>query len=251
MNSPNKKIFYVGTSGWSYQDWKGKFYPENIKQTDWLDYYSQYFDTVELNASFYHQIRAETYANWREQVKSGDFHFSVKISKYLTHIKKLNNCEEIWNNFIKNVDHLQDKLGPVLVQIPGNLKANSEKLRSLLQVIPQKYKIAFEPRNETWLNEKIYKIMEEYNCGLVISDTPEWPTEERITADFVYLRLHGPEGLYDSKYNDKQLKEWADKLKDWGKKVKRIYVYFNNDSHGYAVDNALKLKEFLHYEKTF
>jgi len=157
----------------------------------------------------------------------------------------LNNCGEIWNNFIKNVDNLQDKLGPILVQIPGNLKVNTEKLENLLQVIPSKYRIAFEPRNETWLSSEVYKILEKYNCGLVISDTPEWPTDERITADFVYLRLHGPEGLYDSEYSEEQLQEWADKLKEWGKKTKEIYVYFNNDAHGYAVNNALKLKELL------
>ncbi len=241
----SKAACYIGTSGWSYKHWKGEFYPEDLKKNDWLAYYSDHFDTVEVNASFYHEIKAETYEGWREQVAGKNFRFSIKITRYLTHVKKLNECAEIWNTFIQNVNRLGDTLGPILVQIPGNLKANPDKLKALLQAIPDQYSIAFEPRNETWLSDDIYAIMEEHNCALVISDTPEWPTEERLTANFGYIRLHGPDGLYSSRYSSEQLQEWADKINRWHEQLDHVYVYFNNDAYGHAIANALELKELV------
>lgn len=244
MTANRSTKFYIGTSGWSYQDWKGGFYPKDLKKDDWLPYFSRQFNTVEINSSFYREIKPETYKTWKEKSEK-DFLFTIKATRYLTHIKKLNDATEIWKRFIKGPDNLGKKLGPILVQLPPNFKANAEKLENFLKAASSDYKIAFEPRNKTWLIPEVFDILKKYNTALVISDTPEWPSREEITADFVYLRLHGPEGLYDSEYSEKQIKDWARKLKDWSKSVEYLFVYFNNDHEAKAVKNANQLIKFL------
>jgi uncharacterized protein YecE (DUF72 family) len=236
-------MIHIGTSGWVYGDWgDGVFYPEDLREKDWLEFYSQQFKTVEINATFYHQMSAKTYANWYNKVPK-DFIFSVKISRFLTHIKKLNAPKEPWQRFINNAKHLKEKLGPILVQLPPNLHVNLDKLKELIRVIPAQYKIALEVRHQSWFNEPAYKILKKRNISLVFSYGEGLPVEEVITADFIYVRMHGPGDLYGSKYTTAQLKKLADKIKQWQRKVKNIYVYFNNDTKGYAVDNAKKLIE--------
>lgn len=260
---------HIGTSGWQYGDWSdGVFYPPDLSNKDWLKYYSQHFKTVEVNASFYHQMSAKTYAKWRATTPK-DFIFAVKISRYLTHIKKLSEPKEPWQRFIENVKELKEKLGPVLVQLPPNFKANGEKLENFLKIAAKKHtptpscppplagggtnlktvshnnKIAFEFRDESWFCDEIYGILKKHSVALVIADSKEWPVPEIITADFMYIRMHGPAGLYSSKYTARQLQNLADKIKIWKKKVKEIYVYFNNDTEGYAVENATTLAKML------
>jgi len=238
-------MIYIGTSGWSYGDWAdGVFYPTDISNKEWLKYYSSQFNTVEINASFYHQMSAKTYAKWHQTVPK-DFVFSVKISRFLTHIKKLNEPKEPWQRFIDNAKLLKEKLGPILVQLPPNFRANNEKLESFLKIAPSKYKFAFEFRNESWFNDGIYQILKRYNAALVFADFKNMPVVEEITADFIYIRMHGPDGLYSSKYSTKQLQGLAYKIKKWESNVKQIYVYFNNDAEGYAVENAMELKQLI------
>ncbi len=257
------KIF-IGASGWQYGDWAdGVFYPPDLSNKDWLKYYSEHFKTVEVNASFYHQMSAKTYAKWRETTPK-DFIFSVKISRYLTHIKKLNEPSEPWQRFIENAKELKEKLGPILVQLPPNFKANAEKLEKFLKIAVNTptpsyppplagggIQIALEARNESWFCDEIYRILKKYNAAMVLADNHGSPlfggidSQVPLTADFIYIRMHGPAGLYSSKYTAKHLRNLADKIRAWKKKAREIYVYFNNDTEGYAVENAAMLAKLL------
>jgi len=242
MNNAKNKI-YIGTSGWSYKHWTdGVFYPPDINNRDWLKFYSRHFNTVEINISFYRRIMSSVYGKWRQDTPK-DFIFSVKMSRYLTHIKRLDDPEESWMRFMDGAGRLKEKLGPVLFQLPANFKVNTGKLEGLLMAIRANGAIrtAFEFRNEGWFSEEIYSILRKYNACLVFSDSGRWPSSETITADFIYVRMHGPGGLYDSRYADKELKKWAGKINGWKKAVKSIYVYFNNDYAGYAAENARAL----------
>jgi len=243
MNKKGK--IFIGTSGWTYDHWQGIFYPDDLVKTKWLDYYCQHFDTVELNASFYYLPKPQTFVSWRKKTPD-NFLFSVKASRYITHIKKLRNIKEPWKRFITSAKELKEKLGPILFQLPPSLKVNPKVLEDFLKILPKKrYCYTIEPRNQTWFCEKVYKTLKKYNIALCIASTPNYPTTEIVTANFVYLRLHGSKDLYASKYTEKELKNWARKIKKWQSQNLDIYVYFDNDAYGYAVENAKRLKELI------
>ncbi len=243
---------HIGTSGWAYDDWAdGVFYPPDLSNRDWLKFYSQTFTTVEINATFYHQMPAKIYAGWRQQVPK-NFIFSVKASRFLTHVKKLNDPFEPWRRFIANAAELKEKLGPALVQLPPNLHFDIGKLNNLTKairagnkIIRRRLLVALEVRHQSWFNEAVYKVLKKHNIALVFSYGEGLPVAEVITADWLYLRLHGPAGLYGSKYTVGQLKKLAAKIKAWRRRAKDIFVYFNNDTAGYAVSNARQLKDLL------
>ncbi len=232
---------YIGTSGWAYNHWIDVFYPEDLKQKDWLDFYTKHFSTVELNTSFYHLPKPKTFSNWRAQT-SKDFIFAVKTSRFITHVKKIRNCKEPWKRFIDSAKNLKENLGPILFQLPPFLKANPKVLEDFLKILPKKkYLYVLEPRHKSWFADDIYKILKKYNVALCIADSPQWPTEEVITSDFIYIRFHGGQILYGSEYSLNELKVWARKIKKWLKQKLDVYVYFNNDAGGYAVKNAKQL----------
>lgn len=235
---------YLGTSGWAYSHWKGGvFYPATWKEHE-LRYYSQFFNSVEINTSFYHWPPKSTFAKWRTLVPD-DFIFSVKASRYLTHILKLRKAAVPLKRIFTSLEGLETKLGPLLFQLPPSFPADEKILAQLLKRIPNVYRIAFEFRHSSWFNQKVYSLLENKNAALVIADTPHYPLVEKITADFVYLRLHGHEQLYASCYTPKQLAEWAKKIKSWLKESKDVYLYFDNDAQGYAVKNALEIKKMF------
>ena len=238
------KVF-IGTSGWAYNHWIDVFYPEDLKQKDWLDFYIKHFSTVELNASFYHLPKPKTFSNWREKT-SKDFIFAVKASRFITHVKKLRNCKEPWQRFIDAAKNLKENLGPILFQLPPFLKANPKVLEDFLEILSKKkYLYTLELRHKSWFCDEIYKILKKYNVALCIADSPHWPTEEIITSNFVYIRFHGGQILYGSEYSLKELKAWARKIKKWLKQKLDVYVYFNNDAQGFAVKNARQLVRLL------
>lgn len=236
---------FIGTSGWQYSHWKGNFYPLNLPQKDWLSYYAKYFDTVEVNATFYHQMKPATFGKWREIV-GPNFVFSIKGSRFITHIKRLNGCKEPVERFFEGVKSLTSG-GPssikdvILWQLPPRFNADTRRLTEFIKLLPKTFRQAFEFRDKSWLDPKIYSILKDGNCALVVQDSPYWPTAEVVTADFVYLRFHGRESLYASCYSEGELDEWAGKMKQWAKKGLDIYAYFNNDAMGYAVENAKTL----------
>jgi len=241
---------FIGTSGWVYSHWQGIFYPENLKSEEKLKYFSQHFQTTEVNYSFYHLPRPTTYQKWYLETPT-DFIFAIKASRFITHIKRLKGVKEAWKTFLENASNLKEKLGPILFQFPLSSKAtpeNLERLKEFLKVVQknfsrtvlEKLRVAFEFRHKSWCEEKIYKLLKKYNIAWVIADSPRYPKEEVVTADFVYLRMHGSKVLFASKYTKKELSFLAEKIKKWLKTCD-VYCYFNNDFHGYAVENAKEL----------
>jgi len=239
-----KNKMHIGTSGWSYEHWQKRFYPKYLLSKDWLKFYSQEFETVEINASFYRQMSAKTYQNWYKTTPA-NFVFSIKISRFITHVKKLKGIGVSWRRFIKNVRYLKNKLGPILIQLPPNFKANPDRLEKLLKLIPAKYRLALEVRNDGWYNQEVFQLLKKHKVALVFAHSGGWTGPQQLTSDFVYLRMHGSAALYSSKYSDQFLKNLAQKIKGWFKVIKTVYVYFNNDDQAYAVFNAQRLKKYL------
>jgi len=260
-----KGNLFIGTSGWVYSDWEGIFYPKDLPAKDTpphqyiggggkLKYYSRYFKTVEINYSFYHLPRPSTYQNWYKQTPE-DFLFSVKASRFITHIKRLLGVKEAWKVFLENALNLREKLGPILLQFPPSFRATEENIKRLdffLKFIRENScsnsrkfaRYAFEFRHKSWCNKKIYKLLKKYNVAWVIADSPSYPKAEVVTADFVYIRMHGSKVLFASKYTKKELSSLAQKIKKW-LKICDVYVYFNNDAYGYALENAKELLKLL------
>ncbi|MEA2015845.1 MAG: DUF72 domain-containing protein [Actinomycetota bacterium] len=237
-------LTHIGTSGWSYDHWIGKFYPEEVKKNNWLACYSKEFGTVEINSSFYHLPRQKTFENWNKKTKK-DFIFSVKASRYITHIKRLKDCREPLERLFKPAGELGKKLGPFLFQLPPNLKKDKEVFKKFLGLLPEKYKYAFEFREESWFMEDIYKLLEKHNCGVVISSSPGFPYREAVTSNLCYIRMHGSGELYRSCYSKEELKKVAAFIKKNLNKNIENYVYFNNDAEAYALENARTLMKML------
>jgi uncharacterized protein YecE (DUF72 family) len=236
-----KSKLFIGTSGWNYGGWEeGVFYPKGLSKADQLFFYAENFKTVELNASFYHLMPAKTFQNWHQKTPE-DFIFAVKASRFITHVKKLKDASKPWKNFINNAKYLKEKLGPILFQLPPKWKCDSARLKNFLKILPSRYQYCFEFREKSWFCEEIYQILTKKNAALCLSDSPSFPFEEKITAPFIYIRLHGPGSLYASNYSKKQLKNWAEKIKKYLTDRFDVYTYFNNDAFGYAPKNAEEL----------
>ncbi len=242
------KVF-IGTSGWIYSHWEGIFYPEDLPSKEKLKHYSSHFKTAEINYSFYHLPRPSTYQNWYNQTPK-DFIFAVKASRFITHIKRLEGIEKTWQEFINNALHLKEKLGPILFQFPPSFKASPSsinRLETFLKTSQQKttFHQAVELRDRGWCKEKVYSLLKKYNVAWVIADSPRYPKAEVVTADFVYIRMHGSKVLFASKYTKKELSSLAQKVKKWLKQNLNVYCYFNNDAYGFAIENAKELSEIL------
>ena len=243
------KVF-IGTSGWSYPHWgKGVFYPLEVKQKEWLSYYSNYFDTVEINNTFYQLPQKTVFERWERSVPS-HFSFVVKVNRYITHMKKLNHPEQSLSKFLENVSSLKKKLSLLLFQLPPFLKANQFRLEHLLdflngQSIIPKLRVTFEFRNRTWLKEETFHLLKQRNAALCFADWSDLTVTEPVAADFIYLRRHGSRNLYTSSYTQEEIKSDAHQIKKWLGERKDVYIYFNNDAEGFAVKNALSLLEMV------
>lgn len=209
-----------------------------------LEHYTQHFDTVELNNSFYKLPAKSSLADWRESTPS-EFHFAVKGSRFLTHMKKLKDAESGLERFLDAIDVLGPKLGPVLFQLPPNWDIDLERLHGFLNLLPHKRRWAFEFRNPTWNTNEMYKLLTRFNVAYCIFDLAGFMSPIEITADFCYVRLHGPGGKYQGSYSDETLRQWAGRIRKWRESLRAVYVYFDNDDSGYAPKNALQLKMFV------
>jgi uncharacterized protein YecE (DUF72 family) len=235
----------IGTSGFHYKHWKGPFYPAKLPDSKMLEHYVQHFDTVELNNSFYRLPTAEAFDAWREATPS-NFIFAVKASRFLTHNKKLKDPEQALDNLLPRAAHLAGKLGPILFQLPPLWRVNAQRLAALLEILPRDLRYTFEFREPSWMSPEILSILKEFNAALCIYELAGYRSPLHITADFTYIRLHGPDpGKYQGSYSRKQLGNWARQIEVWGNKLKAVYFYFDNDQAGYAAANAITLKRLV------
>jgi uncharacterized protein YecE (DUF72 family) len=233
---------HIGTSGWVYKHWRGTFYPGDLKAADWFAYFTGRFSTVEINNSFYRLPEIKTFNTWRRSSPE-DFIYAVKASRYLTHMKKLVVDKQGINKFLNRALHLEEKLGPVLFQLPPSFNINAERLETFLQALPEGLRYTFEFRDESWYDKEIYRLLEKYHAAFCIYELEYHQSPLEVTADFIYIRLHGPGKKYQGSYPDATLRKWARFCKKWQQKGKDIYVYFDNDQEGYAAFNALRLME--------
>jgi uncharacterized protein YecE (DUF72 family) len=242
MNNQGATIF-IGTSGWQYRHWT--FYPKGTSAPKMFEEYLDHFNTVELNSSFYHQPSRETFGGWRKKTPAG-FVFSVKASRYITHNKKLHDAKDATDYCIECAEGLGKKLGPILFQMPPSWQIDLERLESFLKLLPRRRQCTFEFRNPSWMTEETYALLKKYNRAFCIYELAGFESPHEVTADFIYIRLHGPSLFkYNGNYSKPSLKRWAAEINEWKKRVKNIYVYFDNDAHGYAPKNALTLKELI------
>lgn len=231
----------IGTSGWHYKHWVGNFYPPRTPGTKMLAHYMQHFDTVELNNTFYHLPKTPALEAWRDSTPK-DFCFAVKGSRFLTHMKKLKDPELGLTRFFDAVTVLGPKLGPILFQLPPNWTIDEERFRIFLSCLPRDLHYVFEFRNQTWDVTSIYKLLSSHDMAYCIYHLAGFQSPMEVTADFTYIRLHGPGGRYQGSYSAKALSDWAARICSWRRKLKAVYVYFDNDQAGYAAENAAELK---------
>lgn len=239
----NAKL-HVGTSGWHYKHWLGDFYPAKIPAGKMFEWYARHFDTVELNNSFYRLPTHDAFLHWRALAPPG-FTFAVKASRFITHMKKLKDPEISLENFLERVQLLHEKLGPVLFQLPPQWPVNVERLESFLAALPQTYRFVFEFRDPSWNTPTVYRILRRHNVALCIHDWRANQSSQEVTADFAYIRMHGPEGTYQGGYSAQHLETLAARMDRWRSELAAVYVYFNNDQGGFAVRDAVFLRQLL------
>ncbi len=238
------KDIHIGTSGWSYQHWKGPFYPSALPSDQFLSYYTNHFQTVELNNTFYHLPAAAAFKAWRETTPP-HFVFAVKASRYITHMKKLKDPQKPLNRFLQRAEILEDKLGPVLFQLPPRWHINVERLNEFLRVLPKEHRYAIEFRDPSWHVQEVYDQLAEHSVAFCIFDLDRKLSPKKMTTNLVYIRLHGPNGPYQGQYNDDTLAGWAHDFAIWRQQKKAVYCYFDNDDRGYATLDGARLQEML------
>ena len=242
--SARESAIRIGTSGWHYDHWIGRFYPPDRKQGALLDFYVERFDSVEINNTFYRLPGTDMLADWRDRTPEG-FLFACKGSRFITHMKKLKDPEQSYTRFFDAVDTLGRKLGPILFQLPPKWRVNVERLQAFLDALPPQHRYAFEFRDPTWLTQKIYDVLEGHGAALCIYDLDGRTSPVEVTADFVYVRLHGPGGPYRGDYDGRTLFGWARRLSDWRDAGRDAFCYFDNDENAYAAFNAARLRDMV------
>ncbi|HJQ82103.1 MAG TPA: DUF72 domain-containing protein [Lacipirellulaceae bacterium] len=236
---------WIGTSGWTYDGWRGPFYPKDMPKKRWLNWYAQQFATTEINGSFYRTPSLEAVEAWRDQTPD-EFLFAWKASKFITHWKRLSdksaNSIELMETRLKVLGR---KAGPVLFQLPARFKADGERLSSFLKLLSKKYKYAFEFRDASWYEKDILTLLRKRDVALCLSDHIAAPAPWVVTADHVYIRGHGPTGEYKDRYPLKTLREWAAAIRKWKRQGRTVFCYFDNDQKSAAPKDARLLLQLL------
>lgn len=235
---------FIGTSGWHYPHWVGPFYPPRLPSIKFLSFYTRHFHTVEINNTFYQLPSKKTLEVWRDGTPKG-FLFSCKGSRFITHMKKLKDPEHSTQRFVDAIQVLGSKLGPILFQLPPRWKVNLERLDGFIKVLPKQHRFAFEFRDESWLQQETYDLLRQYHAGLCLYHFVGRCSPIEVTADFVYIRLHGPGDSYQGQYGLKGLRPWANRCVEWAQNGKDVFCYFDNDEAGYAVKDALALRNLV------
>lgn len=234
----------IGTSGWVYPHWRERFYPLALAQSRWLDYYAHHFDTVEINRSFYRLPSPEASAAWAAGTPEG-FCFAVKASRYLTHMKKLKDAAEPLARFEAAIAPLAGKRGPLLYQLPPRWRFDADRLAQFLACLPPEERHVLEFRDPSWFNPDAYRLLGRHGVALCVVSFPGVPVVWEATAPFTYVRLHGADVAYDYRYDDAELAYWAAGIRGMCDQGLDAYVYFDNDAHAYAVENAMTLRGML------
>jgi Uncharacterized conserved protein len=234
----------IGTSGWHYDHWIGRFYPGDVAKGDLLSWYARTFDSVEINNTFYQLPEPSRLQGWLRQTLQG-FLFACKASRYITHMKKLKEPHSSTKRFFNVIDTLSDRLGPLLFQLPPNWAVNVERLAEFLAALPRRYRYAFEFRDESWLIPAVYDLLQRHDAALCIYEIGGRRSPVEVTTDFTYVRLHGPAGAYQGEYDDRSLSIWAWRLTDWRDAGTTAFCYFDNDDRAFAVRNAATLREMV------
>jgi uncharacterized protein YecE (DUF72 family) len=241
----HEAVFLVGTSGWTYDHWKGSFYPDDLARVRWFEYYAAHFPTVEINATFYGHFKDQTYQKWRDQAPPG-FRYVLKAPRLITHRKYLLGVESDIREFWRSAALLEDRLGLILLQIAPGMPYDLERLRSALLAFGDPHRVAVEFRRSDWFVEEIYALLRELGAVFCSVDSPSMHAGARITSDTGYIRLHGREQWYVHDYSVPELEEIAALARRMAaSSAKTVYIYFNNDIGGYAPQNALALIRLL------
>lgn len=236
----------IGASGWSYNHWVGVLYPKSASSLERLDAYARCFRTVEVNNTFYRWPKDEVFSTWRERAPEG-FVFSAKASRGLTQFRKLNNPESWLERMEAGLSRLGEKRGVTLYQLPPHFPRNLPRLDRFLSLVPSGHRLAVEFRHPTWNVEETFAVLERHGAAYCIMSGANLPCVLRATADFVFVRLHGPDPshMYAGSYSEDDLRWWTDRISEWRSQRRDVYAYFNNDGHGHAVRNAVRLREMV------
>lgn len=234
-------MIHIGTSGWQYDSWRRRFYPKDLPQAQWLPFYAERFETVEVNNTFYRLPKRETFVRWREVTPPG-FLVTVKASRFITHIKRLKEPADSVRMFYERAEGLGDKLGPVLFQLPPRFNADLERLDTFLDVLPRHVPAAFEFRDASWETDEIRALLDEHGAALVLADRPGRRVPMIVTGGRSYIRFHQGQRL-SPHYRREKLRRWADRIA--ALPAREVYIYFNNDPDGAAVRDADTMRTLL------
>ena len=235
----------IGCSGWQYDAWRGRIYPQGLAQRKWLARYAEEFGTVEVNSTFYRLASEKAVRNWVEQTPA-DFCFAVKASRYLTHIKRLRPIKQGIRRFYAPLKPLvrSGKLGPVLWQLPETFQRDDDRLAGALEALPEG-RHCFEFRHESWFAKPVFELLRDHGAALVVGDHPERPFQSHeMTADWTFIRFHYGHRGRNGNYSESELDDWAKRIRRWSRQ-RDVYAYFNNDWEGYALENARYLERRL------
>ncbi|WP_457606433.1 DUF72 domain-containing protein [Nitratifractor sp.] len=234
----------IGTSGFYYEHWRGVLYPEGLAKSRWFEYYASQFSTVEMNSTFYHLPKAKTVEHWDEKSPE-DFLFSFKAPRGITHYRKLREVEHELYLFLHLLKPLRQKIAAVLFQLPPSLHCDPELLADFLRLLPVGWRFVLEFRHESWYCEEIYETLRHYGVAICWHDYGRREVPTVLTAEFGYIRLHGPTGHYRGSYDDRTLELWAERIGEMLARHRSVFVYFNNDMEGNAVRDARRLEAMV------
>jgi uncharacterized protein YecE (DUF72 family) len=235
---------HIGTSGWHYKHWRGPYYPASVPPRAMLDYYARDFDTVEVNNSFYRLPPPATFEAWSNAAPA-NFCFAVKGSRYLTHAKRLMDPEPAIERLMDATRGLGVKRGPILFQLPPKWHCNLERLERFLKALPSGVRYSMEFRDPSWHNLQVFRLLCKHQVAFCLFELAGFLSPMTVTADFVYVRLHGPGNKYQGDYSPAVLRSWARRIRRWTGQGLDVYLYFDNDQNGYAAQNARDLKQML------
>jgi uncharacterized protein YecE (DUF72 family) len=244
MNRTTVSPIHVGCSGWVYKHWRGTFYPDGLPQKRWFEFYAHEFDTVEINATFYRLPRPETFEGWHDKAPPG-FRYAVKASRFITHMKKLKDCEDAVETFIGLAQRLKAYLGPILYQLPPSLHKDLPRLEAFLELLPRSLEHVVEFRHKSWYDDEVLAVLDRHGIGFVAHDLKGLKSPRWASGRTAYVRFHGTSGRYHGRYSDEALLDWADWLVEQRKSGKSCWCYFNNDIHGHAIEDARTLKSMV------